>query len=86
MKIMKSKKKRYFPLEERNNFKKLISKKGNFSNVTLTFENYDGSKLQTDTNDSFFQNEQGSQLPLNKVMENINALKHDYRAKNVTIN
>jgi hypothetical protein len=78
--------KRYFPVEERKNFKKLISKKGEYEGTTLTFEHHDGSKKVTETNDSFFKDVNGEMLPPNKVMENVNALKHDYNANNVIIN
>jgi hypothetical protein len=72
---------RYYSPLEKHNFKRLLSMRSDFSNVMITFRNHDKSVRVLNTNPSFFKTEDNKRLPINKIIENINALKHDLNAK-----
>ena len=69
----------------KQNFQKLISLKGNYENVSITFRNHDKTYRVLKTNPLFFKNNAGRLLTVTKIIENINALKHDMSAKEYII-
>ena len=77
-------KKYYSPLERRN-FQFLLSKKGDYSNITLQFKGHDNSIKNMNTNDAFFKDINNKRLSINEIIENINALNHDFTTKEFTI-
>ena len=63
-----------------------MSKNGGFDGLTITFKSHDGrSKHVMRTNPQFFENDRGRRLSVNKIIENINTLKHDLGAKSYTL-